>query len=191
MTDIERALSIDKALEIAVHAHAGKVDLAGVPYILHPLRLATKFADSDLKTIVALLHDVVEDTFATEVQVTVADLKREFDSTVAIAVDHLTRGRIGMVPFDSVAYDHDELYLDEYIPRVAMNPLAIEIKLADLADNMDVGRLPKLADNSITRLKRYHRAKLFLEKKQEEHREFSLDMRIKGLNASLREKGNV
>jgi (p)ppGpp synthase/HD superfamily hydrolase len=160
--------AIDKALAMALRAHAGQTDLAGKPYILHPLRLAAKHPDSELKTIVALLHDVVEDTFGKENQVTVHDIKDEFDSIVAIAVDHLTRGKQGMVPFSGETYIHDELYFDEYMQRVVTNPLAIIIKRDDLADNMNLTRLPHLNDAAISRMKRYHKALRFLE--ESEHR---------------------
>ena len=52
---------IKKALEIAFDAHKDQVDKAGLPYIYHPFYLATQM-DTEESIIVALLHDVVEDS---------------------------------------------------------------------------------------------------------------------------------
>ncbi|HUP50107.1 MAG TPA: GTP pyrophosphokinase, partial [Thermoanaerobaculia bacterium] len=53
--------TLERAIMIAVQAHAGQVDKAGEPYILHPLRVMLKLT-SDEERIVGVLHDVVEDT---------------------------------------------------------------------------------------------------------------------------------
>jgi len=53
--------NLDKALKIAIEAHTSQVDKGGKPYILHPLRLMMKFK-SEQEMIVAVLHDVVEDS---------------------------------------------------------------------------------------------------------------------------------
>ena len=52
---------LEKAIEIAVAAHAGQKGNDGTPYILHSLRLMLKMK-SEQEHIVAVLHDVVEDT---------------------------------------------------------------------------------------------------------------------------------
>lgn len=51
---------LDAAIALASRGHAGQVDKAGKPYILHPLRLMMKF-DGLEEQLVSLLHDVVED----------------------------------------------------------------------------------------------------------------------------------
>lgn len=57
---------IDQAILIAVEAHAGqKRKVGGAPYIVHPVAVAITVArnlPSDEAIIVALLHDVLEDT---------------------------------------------------------------------------------------------------------------------------------
>src|SRR5215213_4136903 len=63
--------TIEKALQIAAKAHEGQVDKEGLPYILHPLRVMAGVAGLEAQ-IVALLHDVIEDT-----PVTADDLLRE------------------------------------------------------------------------------------------------------------------
>lgn len=70
--------------------------------------------------VVALLHDVVEDTPAT-----VEDIEFMFGIRIAEAVDLLTRKK-------------EDTYFD-YIHKIATSgdKLAIEVKLADLADHLE------------------------------------------------------
>ena len=77
--------TIEKAVEIAAKNHAGEVDKAGAPYLLHPLRLM--FAvKSPFEKMAAVLHDVVEDT-----PVTLDDLRNEgFHTDVIDAIEALT-----------------------------------------------------------------------------------------------------
>jgi (p)ppGpp synthase/HD superfamily hydrolase len=129
------------ALEVASKAHEGQVyHLSdGVePYINHPVRLAMKFADPVLQKI-ALLHDTVEDT-----KLTLDEIREQFGDRVADGVDFLTR-RPG------------ELYLSRYIPRLMKNADAVEVKLADLDDNMTHGRMDPERYHSL--LVRYERAR--------------------------------
>lgn len=113
---------LNRALEIARKAHAGQVDKGGDTYIFHPVRVALHCRTEEEK-IVALLHDVVEDT-----DITLDDLRREgFSAEVLDALQCLTKIK-------------GEDYMD-FIRRVATNPLATQVKLHDLRDNMDVSRL--------------------------------------------------
>ncbi|MGG1266408.1 HD domain-containing protein [Brevibacillus laterosporus] len=78
--------TLEKAIVIATKAHAGQVDKGGNPYILHPLRVMLKMGTEE-EMIVAVLHDVIEDT-----KVNVDDLKRAgFTESVIDAVIALTR----------------------------------------------------------------------------------------------------
>ena len=54
-------MNLEKAIKIAVTAHFGAKDRGGKPYILHPLNVMMRVEKEDEK-IVAILHDVVEDT---------------------------------------------------------------------------------------------------------------------------------
>ncbi|WP_300727496.1 HD domain-containing protein [uncultured Bacteroides sp.] len=113
---------INKALEIACRVHAGQTDKGGHPYIWHPVRVALH-CDSEEEKVVALLHDVVEDT-----PVTLEALKAEgFSMAVLDALKCLTKIK-------------GEEYMD-FIRRVAGNELAVKVKIQDLKDNMDVSRL--------------------------------------------------
>lgn len=129
---------LNEAIVVATWAHVTQVDKAGQPYILHPLRVMLSM-DTDEERMVAALHDVVEDT-----DVTLAKLRQAgFAEDVTSAVDALTR-RDG------------EPYMPDYIDRVAANPLARKVKLADLADNLSPSRA--LPGSEAVRLYRRYRA---------------------------------
>jgi GTP diphosphokinase / guanosine-3',5'-bis(diphosphate) 3'-diphosphatase len=78
--------TLERAIAIASGAHAGQVDKAGQPYILHPLRVMLRIA-SEAERIAEVLHDVMEDS-----GVTLELLRAEgFSSEIISAVDALTR----------------------------------------------------------------------------------------------------
>lgn len=132
--------TLERALVIAAEAHQGATDKGGAPYILHPLRLMHQMTTTD-ERIVALLHDVVEDS-----PWTLDALRAEgFSEEVVSAVDGLTR-REG------------ETY-DDFIKRGATTPLARRVKLADIEDNMDLRRLGDIGEKDLERLQRYQRAR--------------------------------
>ena len=56
--------TLERAIAIAAMAHEGQVDKAGMPYILHPLRMMLS-VDTPEACMAAVLHDVVEDTAVT------------------------------------------------------------------------------------------------------------------------------
>lgn len=113
---------INKALEIAVKAHSGQLDKGGNPYIFHPIRVALNCQTEEEK-IVALLHDVIEDT-----DTSIEQLEAEgFGKEILEAIAHLTK-------------KEGEDYMS-FIKRVATNRVATNVKLQDLADNMDTSRL--------------------------------------------------
>lgn len=110
-----------KAMKIAYDAHHGQVDKAGVPYIFHPLHLAEQMED-EISCCVALLHDTVEDT-----SVTFSQLEQEFPPEVLKPLRLLTHAK--EIP-----------YLD-YVRAINGNPVAMKVKLADIAHNSDQSRL--------------------------------------------------
>ena len=70
-----------KAMDICFEAHKDQKDKSGQPYVFHPFHLAEQMTD-EKTTIVALLHDVVEDT-----SVTLDDLAAEgFSDSVLEAI---------------------------------------------------------------------------------------------------------
>lgn len=135
--------TLERAIAIAALAHAGVVDKGGQPYILHPLRVMMSVS-LEAERIAAVLHDVVEDT-----EWTLARLRTEgFSVAVVDAVDALTK-RSG------------EEYA-VFVQRARANPLARVVKLADLADNMDMSRIPAPKAQDFERLKKYEAAVLAL-----------------------------
>lgn len=113
------------AKDMAEKAHKGQLDKAGAPYILHPLYLAEQCED-EKTTIVALLHDVFEDSDCYSFD----DLEaRGFDADVIEAVRCLTHK-------ESVAYM-------DYIAALKSNNLARRVKLLDLKHNLDINRVPR------------------------------------------------
>ena len=130
---------LEKAISIALQAHSGKTDKGGNPYILHPLRLMFAMETEEEK-IVALLHDVVEDSTTT-----IQNLKEEkFSKRILSAVALLTKK-------ENQSYQ-------EYILAIKKNPLATKIKLADLKDNMNTKRLKKITETDRERIKKYKAA---------------------------------
>ncbi|MGL4650268.1 MAG: HD domain-containing protein, partial [Caldilineaceae bacterium] len=121
--------SVERAVAIAIEAHAGQLDKSGKAYIAHPLRVMAAFAhepgaEGEALRMVAVLHDVVEDAPAWPLE----RLRGEgFLPEIIDAVDHLTRR-------ESESYE-------AFVDRALAHPLARRVKLADLRDNMDLTRL--------------------------------------------------
>ena len=127
-----------KAINIAYNAHMGQNDKFGIPYIFHPVHLA-ELMDTEDECIVAVLHDVVEDT-----NVTFEELEKEFSSKVIDALKLLTHDK--KIPYN------------EYILNLKENPIAKKVKLADLMHNSDTTRLEHMTPKDIIRNKKYQNA---------------------------------
>ena len=78
---------LSRAIVFAANYHAGQKDKGGEPYILHSLRVMMKMETEEEK-VVAVLHDVLEDTEATE-----EEILETMDDLRAIGVDILTLGQ--------------------------------------------------------------------------------------------------
>ncbi|MDO5155334.1 MAG: GTP pyrophosphokinase [Eubacteriales bacterium] len=127
---------LEKAIEIAVEAHRGQLDKAGTIYILHPIRVMLR-GQNDTERIVGILHDVVEDT-----PVTIEMLRLEgFSDEILCALDCLTK-QLGE------DYGH-------FIDRVMTNPLATQIKLYDMEDNLNRDRIPYPTEQDEARFVKY------------------------------------
>ena len=132
--------TLEQAIELAVKHHKGQYDKGGKPYILHPLRLMMS-VDTDDEKIVAVMHDLVEDT-----HITIAYLRTAgFSEKVLSALDCVT--------------NRDNEDYESFIERIAQNPLATKVKLADLEDNMDSSRIPEPSKKDYKRIEKYKRAK--------------------------------
>lgn len=132
-----------KAMTLAYNAHHGQTDKSGVPYIFHSARVASEFTD-EVKACVAWLHDIVDDT-----DLTIYDLRNAgFSEEVCHAVKTLTHDK-------SVPYAN-------YVKKIADNPIAKAVKLADLKDNMDTSRLLAFDEKTNRRLEKYRAAYAYL-----------------------------
>lgn len=133
-----------KALKLCFDAHKDQVDKSGMPYVFHPFHLAEQMTDEDA-TVVALLHDVVEDT-----DYTLDDLRAMgFPPQVVEALAFMTHNEA--VP-----------YLD-YVAAIKENPIARTVKLADLRHNSDISRLDTMDSKAWERVQKYHMAMKLLE----------------------------
>jgi len=112
-----------KAMQFAYEKHAGQVDKAGLPYIMHPLHVAERMINED-ETVVALLHDVMEDTDTTAEEL----IEAGFTERQVKALQALTHEK--GVP-----------YMEYLKKQVACDDIAIMVKIHDLAHNMDLTRL--------------------------------------------------
>ena len=132
-----------KALALCFQAHKDQLDKGGMPYVFHPFHLAEQMTDEDT-TVLALLHDVVEDT-----PYTLDDLARMgFSPRVLEALALMT-------------HDPAIPYLD-YVAKIKANPLARAVKLADLRHNSDQRRLETITPKDLSRLRRYRQAEALL-----------------------------
>lgn len=130
---------LNKAIIIATQAHANQIDKGGNSYILHPLRVMLSLSIPE-ERICGVLHDVIEDA-----GITLEDLKAEgFDDSILNVLDLLTR--------------RENQTYDEFIDRLLCNPIACRVKLADLADNMDISRIAKPTQKDYERISKYRQA---------------------------------
>lgn len=136
---MKRGELLDKALLIATNAHHGQFDKGGAPYILHPLKVMhyLKSVDEELMAM-ALLHDVVEDTNTTFVDLEAAGMTPR----VIAALRVLTKQR-GQT-------------LGEYKEAIFSNVDAMMVKMADLRHNSDIRRLKGVTEKDIARMAKYH-----------------------------------
>lgn len=134
---------LELAINLAIKHHANQKDKAGMPYILHPLWVMSNVKDIKSK-VVAVLHDIIEDTTITEYDLKMHGLNDE----IVYAIKVLTKV-------------NGESYT-EYLKRVKNNELARAVKLVDLEHNMDLDRLIEITDKDKERLVKYKNAYKFL-----------------------------
>ncbi len=129
---------LEKAIEIAVEAHRGQIDKAGKIYILHPMRVMLR-GKNETEMIVGILHDTVEDT-----PVTLDMLRMEgFSEEILAAISCITKEK-------GEDYGH-------FINRVLTNPLATQVKLYDIEDNMNRDRIPFPTPKDEARFAKYEK----------------------------------
>ena len=133
-----------KALKLCFEAHKNQVDKSGMPYVFHPFHLAEQMQD-ETTTVVALLHDVVEDTDYTLQDLTDMGFSKEVTDALAL-----------------LTHDKDVPYMD-YVAAVKDNAVAKAVKLADLQHNADLSRLDEVNEKALQRQKKYRNAIAFLQ----------------------------
>lgn len=132
------------ALKLCFEAHKDQVDKSGLPYVFHPFHLAEQMQDENT-TIVALLHDVVEDT-----DYTLDDLRATgFDDEVIGALSYMT-------------HDPAVSYMD-HVAKIREHAIARKVKLADLRHNSDITRLDHVDQKALDRVAKYAQAIRLLE----------------------------
>lgn len=148
---MEKGTMLASMLVLATNAHAGQFDKAGVPYILHPLKVMhyIKSDDEELMCI-ALGHDVIEDTPTTYVQL----LEAGMTERVIQAIMALTK-QPGQT-------------LEQYKARIFSNVDAMRVKLADLRHNSDIRRLKGVTEKDIARIAKYNQFYLEIQAKLKE-----------------------
>ena len=135
--------TLERAIEIAARTHAGQVDKGGAPYILHPLRVMLRVAPG-AQQIVAVLHDVVEDS-----DVTFEDLEREGFAAEVIS------GLRAVTKVEGESYE-------DFVARAARDPVGKAVKLADLMENSDLSRIAEPSQKDLERVEKYGRAIAYL-----------------------------
>lgn len=137
MVDTELTRS---AYEIAAHYHAAQQDKAGEPYIKHLLAVAEQMETEDACA-VALLHDIFEDTEATEPYLESCGIPKR----LIMSLRKLTR--------------QDDVSYMVYIENLRDDPIAAAVKRADLKHNMTLSRLKRPPEpKDISLLTRYEAA---------------------------------
>lgn len=127
------------ALKLCFEAHKEQVDKSGMPYVFHPFHLAEQMTTEET-TIVALLHDLIEDT-----DYTIKDLEdMGFDKAVTDAIALMTHA--------------DDVDYMDYVRMIKNNPIAKAVKLADLMHNSDLTRLDVVDEKALKRQKKYEKA---------------------------------
>jgi len=130
--------NIEAAKALATKAHEGQTDKAGLPYITHPERVASRLNAPEAQ-VVGWLHDTVEDT-----PLTIDDIREQFGPETAAAVDAISK--------------RDGETWPDYIDRVAANPIARQVKISDLIDNSNLSRIPYVTLKDVERQKKYNKA---------------------------------
>lgn len=138
-----------KALKLCFAAHKEQKDKSGLPYVFHPFHLAEQMEDEE-STVVALLHDVAEDTDHTLEDIAAMGFSRNVMEALALLT-------------------HDEAvpYM-EYVKALRNNLIARRVKLADLRHNSDLSRLDadQIDEKALARVKKYAEAIKRLEERE-------------------------
>ena len=135
-----------KAMKLCFEAHKDQTDKSGLPYVFHPFHVAEQMQD-EKTTIVALLHDVVEDTSYTLQDLLAMGFNQEVLDAIAL-----------------MTHDKNMPYM-EYVAKIRENPIARAVKLADLRHNSDLTRMDEITETELKRVEKYKAAMQLLTEK--------------------------
>ena len=135
---------LERAIKLAQKYHKGQFDKGGNPYIEHLLRVM-EGVESINEKVLAVLHDVLED----------CDVSR--DKLINDGIPEYLVEKL-----EVLCKGKNEKYFD-YIDRIKVDQLTINVKLSDLEDNMNLKRLKEVTDKDMKRLEKYQKAKEILE----------------------------
>jgi (p)ppGpp synthase/HD superfamily hydrolase len=139
-------LHLEQAIAFASRMHSKQYDLSGQHYILHPLTVMMQM-DTDTERIIAVLHDVLEDTETTVEHLITLGFTEEMVHVITL----LTK-------------EKDQDYF-EYIKKIKMHPMARKIKIADLEHNMNLKRTlgrEDMTEKDKNRIAKYYKAWTYL-----------------------------
>lgn len=128
-----------KALRLCFDAHKDQVDKTGLPYVFHPFHVAEQMTD-EISTVCALLHDVMEDTDCTPEDLRTMGFPQEVIEILLL-----------------LTHDPSVPYMD-YVEKIGTNPVAKQVKLADLKHNSDLSRMDTVDEYTLERNEKYKEA---------------------------------
>ena len=143
-------VTLEQAIIYACTKHEGQTDRGGNPYVLHLIQVMMN-VETLKEKIVAVLHDVIEDTNTTADDLYIAGFSEEIVKAVLALTKYEGETRI------SAAH------------RAAANRIACAVKLADVAHNMDLSRLVVITDKDVERQREYEQVKEILEEAKVNH----------------------
>ena len=133
-----------KALKLCFEAHKDQVDKTNLPYVFHPFHLAEQMTD-EISTVCALLHDVVEDTNTSFIDLENMGFPKEVIDVLKL-----------------LTHNDNTPYMD-YVINLSQNKTAVKVKLADLKHNSDLTRLDVIDEYALQRKEKYAKASAYLE----------------------------
>jgi len=145
---------LNKAMLVASIAHRHQADKGGMPYVEHLLSVAFRLGKwNPTKVVIALLHDIVEDTEIT------ADELSEMGFRF-----HIVEAVMLLSKKDNTTLDEYR----EYIHRISENTLARAVKIADLEHNLYLQRINRgITEFDLARVNKYIEALHYLNKREE------------------------
>ena len=135
---MDYSTDVEAAKALATRLHEGQLDRAGLPYITHPERVASRLETPEAQ-VVGWLHDTIEDT-----ELTLEEIEAQFGPLTAAAVDAISK--------------REGEEWDDYLERVLANPMARLVKISDLIDNSNLSRLPRVTLKDAKRQAKYNKA---------------------------------